>query len=199
VCSRNGANILRGRPFSTFALALTVTLGMVAIASAAATRVRWDIVSIDFTRLPLTLRSGGPASALANDGSRITLTGSGTFFPGSVIPPTGGGTWETSSASNVVTGSGTYKVTGLVQWENGAGTNTDIDAISQATRTGGLAVLRVEYSDGSHGILVVSCRLTGTPVTVFEGITATKGVVAYSDRGRPAPGVDANRTLFHIE
>jgi len=49
----------------------------------------------------------------------------------------------------------------------------------------------------------VSCHLPGagpptTPETVFEGITATKGFVAYWNREAPLPGVDANRTLFHV-
>src|SRR5918911_973892 len=41
------------------------------------TRVRWDIVSIDFVKG--TVSAGGKASAIAQDNSTITLTGSGTF------------------------------------------------------------------------------------------------------------------------
>lgn len=187
----------RRHPCSTFALALAATLAVAPVVNAAATRVRWDIISVDFSRI--ALRAGGPASARANDGSIITITGSGTFFPGSFIPPTGGGSWETRDANGVVTGNGTYRVTGVVQWENGGGTNTDIDDISPAPRTGGLAVLRVQYSDGNRGILTVGCRLIGTPTTVFEGITATKGVAAYWNTVPPAPRIDSGRTLFHIE
>ena len=44
------------------------------------TRVRWDIISVDFSTG--TLSAGGIASALANDNSKITLTGSGTFGAG---------------------------------------------------------------------------------------------------------------------
>jgi len=33
---------------------------------------------------------------------------------------------------------------------------------------------------------------------VFEGVIASKGFVTYFDRVAPVPGVDANRTLFHI-
>jgi hypothetical protein len=39
--------------------------------------------------------------------------------------------------------------------------------------------------------------LAGTPVTVFEGITASKGFVDYFNSQVPIPLVDANRTLFH--
>ena len=62
----------------------------------------------------------------------------------------------------------------------------------------GLAVLRIQYSDGERGILVVSCHLAGTPDSVFEGITASKGFVDYFNSQAPIPGVDANRTLFHV-
>ena len=50
-------------------------------------------------------------------------------------------------------------------------------------------------------VLTVSCHGGGpvpAPDTVFEGITTTKGFVAYADRGKPAGGVDANRTAFHV-
>src|SRR5712692_4332979 len=53
---------------------------------------RWDIISVDFATG--TLSAGGVASARANDGSKITLTGSGTFRPGDKEDVTGGGTWE---------------------------------------------------------------------------------------------------------
>src|SRR5215470_1026012 len=46
-------------------------------AKAAATTYRWDLISVDFATL--TVNPGGSASALANDGSKITLTGEGTF------------------------------------------------------------------------------------------------------------------------
>jgi hypothetical protein len=70
-----------------------------------------------------------------------------------------------------------------------------------AERSAGLVVLRVAYSDGEQGTLVVSCHLVGTPDSVFEGITASKGFVDYWNREAPvggfAPG-NANRTLFHV-
>jgi hypothetical protein len=58
--------------------------------------------------------------------------------------------------------------------------------------------LQIAYSDGSTGVLTVSCHLVGTPDTVFEGITTSKGFVTYFSRVPPVPGVDANRTLFHV-
>src|SRR6266566_712077 len=52
---------------------------------------------------------------------------------------------------------------------------------------------------GGGGILIVSCHLpVGSPSGIFEGITATKGYVDYWDRVPPVPGVNANRTQFHV-
>jgi hypothetical protein len=159
------------------------------------TVVRWDIVSIDF--VAGTVSAGGNASAKANDGSTITVTGSGTFGTSAGNDDvTGGGTWQISSPA----GSGTYEVTRLVRFDLAPGTFPPLtDNIGNAADGhAGLAVLSVRYSDGSHGILVVSCHFNGTPNSVFEGITASKGFVDYWNRVAPAPGVDANRTAFHV-
>ncbi len=60
-------------------------------------------------------------------------------------------------------------------------------------------MLTIAYSDGTHGVLNVSCHLVGTSDAVFEGITATKGFVDYWNReAPPAPPGDVNRTLFHL-
>ena len=67
-----------------------------------------------------------------------------------------------------------------------------------AERSAGLAILRIEYSDGSKGTLTVHCRLAGTPATMPEGISATKGFVNYFQVQPPVAGVNANRTLFHV-
>jgi len=178
------------------------------VAMGQAAHVRWDIVSVA-TGSPLP---GGVASARAQNCSKITLTGSGTFVApagggGTSSGVTGGGTWETfsatapctcsSTATGTSTGSGTYEVTGLVRWEE-KGT---FPALSD-TAVGGLATLRVVFSDGSHGVLVVSCHSpSGSDPAIFEGITVSKSFVDYWNREAPsgAPFVDANRTLFHIE
>ena len=153
--------------------------------------MRWDIISVDF--VTLTASAGGMASAFANDNSKITLTGTGTFRSnsGKSQAVTGGGTWETS------TGSGTYEVTGFVSFVVAPGTfPLAHDNIGNpADARAGLAVLKISYDDGSDGVLIVSCTIAGTPAAVFEGITATK---AYVDYLRPdVPGND-NRTVFHV-
>jgi hypothetical protein len=163
--------------------------------------MRWDIISVDFATG--TLSAGGIASARANDNSKITLTGSGTFRSNSGNPQdvTGGGTWETFSSGGASTGSGTYAVTGLVSYVLAPGTpplpNDNIG--NGADSRAGLVVIRIAYSDGSEGTLVVSCHLVGTSDAVFEGVTASKSYVDYWNReAPPAPPGNANRTVFHV-
>jgi hypothetical protein len=190
----------------TFALGLSIILMMTAaapFASAQAAHVRWDIISLNFATG--TVSPGGIASASANDSSHITLSGSGTFVApaggdGTSSATTGGGMWATFTAGGAMTASGTYVVTGLVRWELAPGTfPASVDAIDDVAEAhGGLAVLRVEFSDGSHGVLTVSCHFNGTPDSVFEGITMSKGYVDYWNRSAPVGLVNANRTEFHV-
>ncbi len=183
------------------ALVLLLSFSGASETSAAAAHVRWDIISVDF--VAGTVSEGGIASALANDGAKITVTGNGTFVApgggrGASGAATGGGTWETFGASGASTGAGTYEVTGLVRWDIAPGAPPLTDLIGDPDeRAAGLATLTVAYSDGERGVLVVSCHGVGTPDTVFEGITASKSFVDYFNRVAPAAGVDANRTLFH--
>ena len=171
------------------------------VAGASAT-FGWDIIHLSVVSGVTTISAGGSAYALANDLTSIQITGSGTFGGG--VPPTGGGTWAAAGASAGPSGtaSGTFTVTGLVRFDVAPGSLPPgvIDNISSpADARGGLAVLRVAYSDGSEGTLTVSCHLpVGSPSGVFEGITATKGFVDFHDRVPPVPGVDANRTNFHV-
>src|SRR5213080_3953772 len=63
----------------------------------------------------------------------------------------------------------------------------------------GLLVVRVAYSDGSEGSLVVSCNFAGTATAdVLEGVTASKGRTDFWNPAAPAPGVAGNRTAFHV-
>jgi hypothetical protein len=170
---------------------------------AQAAHVQWDIVLL--TPGP-TVNAGGQASAQNNIGDTITLTGTGTFVApagggGTSNAVTGGGNWTITTASG--SSSGTYVVTGLVRWEEAPGTfpATTDNIGSPGDFRPGLAVLRIAYSDGSHGILVVSCHGAGTPDTAFEGITASKGFVDYWNRQAPSgtpTGPNANRTAFHL-
>src|SRR2546428_5458737 len=171
-----------------------------------ATKVRWDIVSLS---LPgATVSPGGQASAKNNLAvpDTITLTGSGTFLApagggGTSNAVTGGGNWMITTATG--SSSGRYTVTGLVRWEEAPGTfpGTTDNVGSPVDFRPGLVVLRIQYNDGSHGILVVSCHGAGTPDSVFEGVTASKDYVDFWNRvppsGTPATA-NANRTAFHL-
>ena len=162
------------------------------------TTYRWDIVNIPNSNPP-TAFEGGFASALANDGSSITLTGHGTFEPREPDEVTGGGAWTTYAPNGTtVTGNGTYRVQQLVRFDLAPGVLTGtVDKIPGAkgdltdTRAG-LMFVRIAYSDGSKGILVFSCGLDGSPASIFEGVTASKGYTDYWN------SLQGNITLFHI-
>lgn len=194
----------------TVVVSLAVLLSMtfpLPVVQGAAEQVRWDLVHVNPPSV-LNVTAGGVASALTRNGATITLTGSGTFVApaggdGTSSAVTGGGSWETFNPGSITpSASGTYEVTGLVRWEKAPGTFPAIltDLIgNSAEASPGFAVLRISYSDGSDGTLNVSCNLAGTPATVSEGITATKGFVNYFNSAAPVVGVDANHTLFHVE
>ncbi len=100
------------------------------------------------------------------------------------------------------TGSGGYEVTRLASWEFGnLATGAFIDNIGDANeRVNGNAILRIQYSDGSSGVLGVLCHGTGGRDGIAEGVIATKDFVTYVDAEAPGlPSVDKNRTLFHFE
>jgi hypothetical protein len=203
-------------PILPLLIALAFVVGTALTATSSITEadhVRWDIIHFDPTTTPPTVSAGGVAFASAISGSapsglKIEFTGSGTFVApasgGTSGAVTGGGTWETFSdclTTCVSTGSGTYQVTKLVNWEfaNFATPGTIIDLIGDTNeRANGTAVLRIEYSDGSHGTLGVGCHGPGAPDGIEEGIIATKGFVTYWTGEVPVPGVDENRTLFHV-
>jgi hypothetical protein len=185
-------------------VALTATLvagtGSGALA-APATQIRWDIVKVDV--VAGTVSEGGTASALANDGSKITLTGKGTFpsDPEGSTDVTGGGNWTSFDKDANQTGTGTYTVTAFLSWEEAPGTSAGLtDTIGNpADARAGLAVLRITYSDGQKGVLFVNCMLEGTPPGIPEGISATKGFVNYFDVQPPPPDFSENTTLFHLQ
>jgi hypothetical protein len=186
-------------------------LSLVAGGAAHAQTVQWDIISItNFS--PVTVNGGGVDTAIAQDGSRISLTGSGTFVVATPTMVTGGGVWITRDPVGNVTALGTYQVTELIAWNEAPGTlppDAVVKIVKQGSTTGetfklgdqrsGLAILRITYSDGSRGLLDVHCHLpVGGPATMPEGISATKGMVNFWFIQPPVPLVDANRTVFNI-
>jgi hypothetical protein len=194
----------------TFALGLSIILMMTAAAPfafAQADQVRWDIINIAFGIPPAlnTVSAGGIAFAKADATHTIRFTGSGTFVApasgGTSSAATGGGTWETFT-SGVSTGSGTYVVTSLASWQfaNFQTPGALIDLIGGLDEKGanGNAILRIRYSDGSEGVLGVGCHGPGAPAGIQEGVIATKNFVTYWTAQSPAPGVNSNRTSFHV-
>lgn len=175
------------------------------IALGQAEYVRWDIINLAFTAPP-TASEGGIAFAKAPDGTKIRFTGAGTFVSpagrrGGSGAATGGGAWQTFSATDVPIANGTYVVTELVTFEfanfQTPGSLNDLIG-NQAQAANGIAVLRIEYSDGSQGVLLVLCHGPGAPAGISEGVAATKGFKTYDQVQAPAPGVNTNRTIFHV-
>ena len=192
---------------------LASLLSILGVPEAKAQKIRWDIVSLNFTATTITINPSGTQSAVASDeslsllvGSLITFTGSGTFVPTNPADVTGGGSWETFDANFTSTGKGTYRVIGLLSWEEAPGTlpstigpftivdNTGTNAEARA----GVAVLKIKYSDGIFGVLVVSCILFFTPAGVFEGVTASKGFVNYWLPTDPLNEDPTTSTVFHV-
>ena len=213
--SINRRQFLKKAGIGSLALASVPALGhaLAEPAAAQADHVRWDIIHL----LPVppaagtVISAGGEAFAFAYhtpgnpSAAKIRLTGSGTFVaPASGGPTgavTGGGTWETSGAG-LPAGSGTYKVTGLARWEFAnlqSGGPGFVDTIVGAgASSNGNAVLRIEYDDGSEGILGIACHGPGAPNGIGEGVIASKGFVTYWNMELPVPAADKNRTLFHV-
>jgi hypothetical protein len=118
----------------------------------------------------------------------ITLTGSGTFdVPASGGPSsavTGGGTWMVTASDGTIT-KGTFLVTGLIEFHKSeplvlplwCGTCETTDNIGDLNKLwGGVAVVRVAYSDGTTGVLALACSALPDPFAVAEGVLATKPV-----------------------
>jgi hypothetical protein len=181
-------------------------------------RVRWDLFHFQGLGTPtITLTPGGTSTSqatfepaqLAGDNSTITITGGGTFSPNDRHDVTGGGTWTTVDGTTAAVNEGTYRVTELVFFETTggslAGTGIIDDVGSLADTREGLAVMKVAYSDGAKGTLVVVCNLglPTSPPAMIEGTTATKGVVDYAVPLIPVPPASnpdlvTGNTIFHV-
>jgi len=196
--------------FISLIILILASLGMSGpTARAAAAKMRWDIISLTVKDGKPNLAAGGSDAALANNGTGITLTGSGTFGPGESDPVTGGGEWTTFDLGADPTATGKFTVKKLISFQDAPGTLPDVvvDTIGKnADARAGVAVLWVAYSaddkanvPASEGVLVVTCRLpAGTPDSVSDGIVASKGFTTFWNRVPTVDGIDAGRTVFHI-
>jgi hypothetical protein len=199
------------RRFLTAGLLLSALLAGALLSGSAAAgsshpQYRWDLIQIDFAAG--TLGPGGHDSAIAQDGSTITLTGQGTFVAGKKVGNhhvTGGGTWQTFDPAGNSTGQGTYQVTNFVSFTVAPGAFpaglTDLIGDPKNGRSG-LLFVTIRYSNGSTGVLTVSCRQPGPPpgpASMFEGIRVSMGYVDYwNGTPPPPPPGNGNRTLFHL-
>src|SRR5713226_443604 len=83
-------------------------------------RPSFDLTSGDNTTVQfnITPNAASPAAAaLAEDGSKISVRGIGTFVPGDPQEVTGGGSWETRDKDGNVTGSGTWQASRLLKFD----------------------------------------------------------------------------------
>jgi hypothetical protein len=158
--------------------------------------VRWDIANF----VNGGLYAGGTLTQCIDQYPIVAFTGSGTFKLKGNGKATGGGNWTMYPYAGNPGSSGTYVVTELVSFEVSTGSLVPsgyTDFIGNlADARGGLAFLRILYSDGSQGVLVV----VGTVHN--EGtIYVSKGDSFYSFP--PCPGPTDNYPLgpspiFHI-
>jgi len=105
-------------------------------------------------------------TAMAPDGSTITMSGHGTLNAGPGGTATGGGTFSTSGGA-----SGTWVATdvqGFVSYGQTPG-------FPVPGATGGEAKLEVNLSNGQAGVLTIVCLLGSPPPSMEEGIMLILG------------------------
>ena len=103
-------------------------------------------------------------TAIAPDGSTITLSGSGTFTAGPGRAATGGGSYSLSSG-----GSGSWSVTGIEGFVSYGPADFD------PTLYGGEVKLDITLGNGSSGVLTIYCELGAPPAGKMEGISVVLG------------------------
>ena len=105
-------------------------------------------------------------TAIAPDGSTITMSGQGSLRAGPGKTADGGGTYVLSSG-----GSGTWTVTGVQGFVSyGEAIPQDLPGAF-----GGLTKLKVSLSNGDSGVLTITCLLGVPPAGKMEGITVILG------------------------
>ena len=180
-----------------------LTLAGASIVRGQDTKLRWDMLSVQFGASNMQ-SPGGRDSAVANDAAgkprlRITLTGSGTFTQWDPTDVTGGGDYMIKDMQGNVVDFGSYTVTQLISWVFDSmqpGTNQITGGAGDGRN--GMAIFRIAFSDGSKGVLIVSCHGAGASDDPYEGISVIKGKVHFQVPDPPVANVDANRTEFTV-
>ena len=194
----------RRRLRSTFGLAVVLALGLSVMAPGFAQsdtglghpKVRWDFIQFGGAGATMTALPGG--TNFGRDvatGDTVALTGSGIVVPrrGDV---TGGGTFVHKHADGSVVAQGFYVLTGLVSWEQRAGTfplpNDGVGHLNEASA--GVLVVNIRaFPDGGSpvdGVLTIFCHFPDTPGPNDEGFTLDVASFHFTQAG--------GFTLFHV-
>jgi len=105
-------------------------------------------------------------TAIAPDGSTITMKGQGTLTAGPGNTASGGGTYSLSSG-----GSGTWTVTGVLGFVSYGPAAAPLPPFL----FGGETKLNISLSNGANGLLTIFCVLGSPPPSKEEGITVILG------------------------
>ena len=159
---------------------------------------RWDVATTGGG----ILNPRGAASALADDGSKLTISSANGKFskPGRAV--SGGGSWIAYDPTGAVMSVGTFTIKSLIGFFPVAGAlpaTVTVDNLGAASRaTAGLAAFSVSYSNGYSGSLVLGSKLEASPASALSGFTATWGPLAFlKPISLPASPTDFNRIAFH--
>ena len=148
-------------------LALTIGIGLVAATPAVGLAANASENHAAYTWVIGAVPAGSSVTVMAPDGSTVTLKGIGMLQAGPGGSANGGGTYSLSSG-----GSGTWTVTGMLGFVSyGSASAQGLPA----NLFGGEAKLHVLLSNGSDGILTITCELGLPPGGHMEGVTLILG------------------------
>jgi hypothetical protein len=148
------------RSFLLALLTLGLLLGVSGVATASNANGNHDSYHWVVGAVP----AGSSDTAIAPDGSTITMKGSGTLTAGPNNTASGGGIYSLSTG-----GSGTWSVTGIQGFVSyGPGT-------AFAGAFGGEAKLDITLDNGASGVLTIYCLQGSPPGGKEEGITVILG------------------------
>ena len=124
-------------------------------------------------------------SAMAPDGSTITMRGHGMLTAGPGGSATGGGSFTTSGGA-----SGHWTATDVEGFVSYGSAGPPLPP----ALTGGEAKLKVTLSNGQTGVLTITCLLGSPPTSKMEGITLILGAGSSAEYTKPVP--ESGTTVF---
>ena len=122
-------------------------------------------------------------TAVAPDGSTITMTGQGTLTAGPGNAANGGGTYTLSTG-----GAGSWSVTGVQGFVSYGPASPPLPP----SLFGGEAILNVTLNNGASGVLTIVCLLGSPPAGKTEGITVILGTGGQFTK----PVLESGTTVF---